>query len=1117
MSIGISAFALLQRTVAGATLCLFLTTSSAFAQDAVSARSADALVESIGVNVHFGFNDTKYYTEFDAVSAKLDALGVRYVRDAVYDPEGWRGAPAIDLHGRTGIQLIALMGDRVDGVISLDPAVMETSLDLIEEHYNDGAKRVVAAFEGPNEYDTSHEGDTNWAQTLQRYQHMLFTKVNARPTLSQLPVIGPSIVWSVAEAGDFTGKLDALNMHPYPGGRRPTNGLQSNIDKYQPLAPAENEFWVTETGYHNALGDSNVEGGYMSQPGVPEEVEAKYLPRLYTEYFRRGIVKTFSYEFIDLFDNPENHHQEHNFGLLRNDLSEKPVYRSLQNTIALLEDPAPSGGESSFSPGTLSYELTGETADVHQVLLQKRDGRFFLVLWQDVSSYEVPDDWKNGEAGTILHPDPAAVTLRLDEPVAGATVYRPLDGTQPVGTLGQGQNFSLDVPDHLTIVELRPASTGEEDSGEENTSGGGDDEDSALSVSSFTLVNADTDEDVGPLSEGDIVDLSQIGTPNLSVRATASHNAGSVRFVLDDENYQTESHRPYAIAGDAGHDDYHAWTPAPGTYQLSVTPFAEAGARGEEGAPLSATFTVIEGGEDNDEGEASSLTVDRLMLVNADTNEDLQVLSSGAVIDLDALPTENLSIRADASAETESVRFGLDGDASYKTESVRPFSIAGDRPRGNYIPWTPEVGEHALRVTPFSASGASGQSGEALTLTLTVERGAESHDDGEVVFAVNAGGEAFTGESGQRYQADTGYEGGRTYATSAAIEGTSADALYQSERYGAFSYAVPLEDGLYEVVFQLAEIYHETSGRRLFDVSLEGEEQISDLDLFAQAGINAAYDVRKTVQITDGALNLAFDADVNNAKLSALLVRRLSEGGGECMATEEVSVSAEGLPLRFFGTPVGTRRTATLGPVDLGATEHATLTVTANDIDAPAEAAMFINGTEVEVPAALAEDPGGDSDLLTATAEVERSLLEAGENEVAFEFASDLGGTTGGYEVTELRMTFTKCAAAQPQTTDAVPSDRSLAKSPETFALEQNYPNPFSERTSIRFALPEATRVRIVVYDLLGRQIATPVDEKRSAGMHTVKWNAGRVASGVYVYRIKAGGFSDTRKMVLAK
>ena len=95
--------------------------------------------------------------------------------------------------------------------------------------------------------------------------------------------------------------------------------------------------------------------------------------------------------------------------------------------------------------------------------------------------------------------------------------------------------------------------------------------------------------------------------------------------------------------------------------------------------------------------------------------------------------------------------------------------------------------------------------------------------------------------------------------------------------------------------------------------------------------------------------------------------------------------------------------------------------------------------------------------------------------------------------------------------------DDERAGLPTEFALSQNYPNPFNPETRISFALPEAGFTRIIIYDQLGREVSRLVDSHLGAGYHEVTWNATNVSSGIYFYRLQAGDFVQTRKMVLLK
>ena len=88
---------------------------------------------------------------------------------------------------------------------------------------------------------------------------------------------------------------------------------------------------------------------------------------------------------------------------------------------------------------------------------------------------------------------------------------------------------------------------------------------------------------------------------------------------------------------------------------------------------------------------------------------------------------------------------------------------------------------------------------------------------------------------------------------------------------------------------------------------------------------------------------------------------------------------------------------------------------------------------------------------------------------------------------------------------------------PKDFGLSQNFPNPFNPATKISFSLPESGNVKLTVFDILGKEVSTIVNEKMNAGYFTADWNASLYPSGVYFYRLTAGDFTETKKMVLIK
>ena len=96
-------------------------------------------------------------------------------------------------------------------------------------------------------------------------------------------------------------------------------------------------------------------------------------------------------------------------------------------------------------------------------------------------------------------------------------------------------------------------------------------------------------------------------------------------------------------------------------------------------------------------------------------------------------------------------------------------------------------------------------------------------------------------------------------------------------------------------------------------------------------------------------------------------------------------------------------------------------------------------------------------------------------------------------------------------------SNESDLEQPKEIGLSQNYPNPFNPTTSISFNLPEATNVSLSVYNMIGQKVAVLVDGRRTAGEHTVSFDASSLSSGVYIYRLRSGSMTITKKMTLLK
>lgn len=239
-----------------------------------------------------------------------------------------------------------------------------------------------------------------------------------------------------------------------------------------------------------------------------------------------------------------------------------------------------------------------------------------------------------------------------------------------------------------------------------------------ISISSFTLINAETDQPIAgfdPLIDGTVLNLASLPTRQLSIRANPSAGTiGSVEFTLDGSPYSVENAAPYLLAGNNG-SDYLPWIPSVGVHTLTATPYSGGNAAGTAGSSLTITFTV-------NDPTTSSISVQTFTLIDANTDQAIagfDPLPNNAILDLATLPTRNLNIRANTSpASVGSVAFTYDRH-TFNIEGTPPYALAGDT-GGNYAAWTPTLGGHTLTALPYSGNNAGGNVGTGLTQQFTV-------------------------------------------------------------------------------------------------------------------------------------------------------------------------------------------------------------------------------------------------------------------------------------------------------------------------------------------------------------------------------------------------------------
>jgi hypothetical protein len=400
-----------------------------------TARKADAFVDSIGVNTHYGnatYGSANAYGN-PALDAKLAALGVRHIRDHTWNDDGL--ARVDGLYANHGIRSMLILGET-----SRSPAAL---VDIFKQH------PAYEAVEGLNEPDLnvrSYNGFTDVPGSHQypatrAFQDDLYAAVKADPQTQNLTVLSPAMSLAaeskyLAPIGFDVAALHAYawsvsNLTTYP----PSAGVDTRLGNMAQLR-GDKPLWTTETGYYN--------NPVTNARHVPESVSAKYIPRAIGEFFNRGIDRTYLYELAD--QGPDTTAREQNFGLVRFDMTEKPAYTALKNLITLVKEPA----APSFTPGSLDYTLTlngaGDLNTVHHTLLQKSDGAFYLMLWQEVGGFDRPSQ-------TIINNPALSITLSLTQAM-NASTYLPGTSPDPTGAQLNTTSVNLNVPDEVLLVRL---------------------------------------------------------------------------------------------------------------------------------------------------------------------------------------------------------------------------------------------------------------------------------------------------------------------------------------------------------------------------------------------------------------------------------------------------------------------------------------------------------------------------------------------------------------------------------------------------------------------------------------------------------------------------------------
>lgn len=420
----------------------------------VAARAAHDFVNSVGLNTHFSWNTANYATRFNEVKAALSELGVRHIRGMPGNSAVWPRYAA--LTRELGVRLNLTIDTRSGSgaAARLDPRRIAEQLAVIDQHI--GVEHV-SAIEGPNEYDNMkrEHGYNGWAADLRAYTQQLYPAARGS-ALGSGPVLGPSIAARADDAiaffsalGNLGSVTDGSSLHIY-GNWRSLQAVMDSIIVPSRIAFPSGQIRITEYGWHMATSAQNVD----------QATRAKYLLRgMATIAKRNDVERGYIYQLLDPFDDsrtmapspwqPTYRMTAAHFGLMRLDLSKTPAFFAVRNIMRILCD------DPHANPESLRFELSGQLQQVETLLLHKRNGAFYLLLWQERQSFD---------QRRVVPVAPQRVTVSFGEPVALARVYLPSAPTdvanrhQPVATLTRTNptQVTVEVPDHVLVLEVVP-------------------------------------------------------------------------------------------------------------------------------------------------------------------------------------------------------------------------------------------------------------------------------------------------------------------------------------------------------------------------------------------------------------------------------------------------------------------------------------------------------------------------------------------------------------------------------------------------------------------------------------------------------------------------------------
>jgi trimeric autotransporter adhesin len=414
------------------------------------ARRADQFVDSVGMNVHLEYSDTAYNNFEGVVVPSLEYLGVRHVRAALsYDGEIVRRERALS---NRGIGILGLVPYRNPSIPKLVTQI-EQQVDMLE------------AVEGPNETDEFKEFEykgRGFPAGTAEFMRVFSRAMKASAKAKQLSIVQTSLAFPEGEReGDTSGKTrteilgdlsqyaDFGNSHNYISWGDTPSDMASTRLPFIKQTTRLKPYMSTEGGYQMGNSDG-LKGKWSDGKSAPfdTQVQARYMTRYLLEMFRQGYSRSYIYELLDI-DEPQ-------WGMFEKDGSPKLAADGIHALLRLLSDCQFNGKTRKwetklFRPGSLAFTLSGVPDTVHSVLLQKSNGKFSLVVWNEVKNWDAT-------MGKPVEATPITTTLTINDEVMRIRTFDPnKSGTKPAITYDRKSAVSLNILDRPTVVEIQLA------------------------------------------------------------------------------------------------------------------------------------------------------------------------------------------------------------------------------------------------------------------------------------------------------------------------------------------------------------------------------------------------------------------------------------------------------------------------------------------------------------------------------------------------------------------------------------------------------------------------------------------------------------------------------------